>query len=70
MSGKKMVNIIKGWYYKIFNKKNKLAEYRLNICDNCPNKVHTPLGEACNECGCILDAKTRVIDEKCDMNKW
>lgn len=65
-----MVNIVIGWYYKIFKKKNNLANYRLKICSKCPNKTHTPLGDACKECGCILDAKTRVLDEVCDMNKW
>jgi hypothetical protein len=28
------------------------------------------LGDICNECGCILDAKARVKDEKCELNKW
>jgi hypothetical protein len=28
------------------------------------------LGDICNECGCVLDAKARVIDEKCELNKW
>ena len=70
MSGKKVVNIIKGWYYKIFNKKQKLAKSRLKICNNCPSKTQTSLGDICSECGCILDAKTRVLDELCDMNKW
>lgn len=24
----------------------------------------------CDQCGCILANKTRLIDEQCDLNKW
>lgn len=67
---KKVLNIIKGWYFKIFNLEKDLASVRLAICNQCPNKIKTSLGDACNECGCILDAKTRVEDEHCDLDKW
>ena len=33
-------------------------------------RVHTNLGDICDECGCILDSKTRVEDEHCELNKW
>lgn len=65
-----MVNIIKGWYYKIFKKKQDLANIRLNICNKCEYKLDTYLGNICSRCGCVLDAKTRVDNEICDMNKW
>lgn len=65
-----VINIIKGWYYKLFNKKQDIADKRLKICNKCPSKINTPLGNACGQCGCILDAKARVLDELCDMNKW
>ena len=32
--------------------------------------MNTSLGTACEQCGCILDAKTRVEDEHCDLDKW
>lgn len=67
---KRLLNIIKGWYYKIFKKKQSIADVRLAICNKCEYKISTSLGDACKECGCILDAKTRVEDEHCDMNKW
>ena len=67
---KKLWNIIKGWYYKIFNKKQGIANDRLEICHQCSNKINSALGDACSLCGCILDAKTRVKDEKCDIDKW
>ena len=73
MSCRKMVilNILKGWYYKIFNKHEELAKKRIAICNKCSHKEHIDMvGYICNECGCILDAKTRVLDEKCELNKW
>lgn len=66
----KIWNIIKGTYYNITNKKQLLADKRLAICNNCEHKEDFVLGDICNLCGCILDSKTRVLDEKCEMNKW
>ena len=28
------------------------------------------LGDICDECGCVLEAKARVADEYCELNKW
>lgn len=67
---KKVWNIIKGWFFKIFKKKQDLASERLTICNTCIHRVETSLGYACEQCGCILDAKTRVEDEHCDLDKW
>lgn len=67
---KKMWNIIKGTYYNIFNKKQILADKRLNVCNKCEHKTPTFLGDACGLCGCILDSKTRVQDEQCELEKW
>ena len=68
---KKLVNIIKGWYYKIFNKNEQLARKRIAICNKCKSKRHIDmLGDICDECGCVLEAKARVEDEYCELNKW
>ena len=67
---KKVWNIIKGWFYKLFKKKQNLADIRLAICNTCEHRTETSLGNACSQCGCILDAKTRVEDEHCDLDKW
>lgn len=67
---KKVWNIIKGWYYKLFNKKQSIAEERLKICNQCDNRTKSALGDTCSLCGCVLDAKTRVKDEYCDIDKW
>lgn len=64
-------NIIKGWYYKIFNKHEELAIKRISICNACKSKKYVEkLGDICAECGCVLSAKTRVKDEHCILNKW
>lgn len=68
---KKLINIIKGWYYKIFNKNDKLAKKRIAICKRCNSCVHIDIiGDICDECGCVLEAKARVLDEQCKLNKW
>lgn len=68
---KKIWNIIKGWFYKIFGKKKDLAATRLAICKACESKLKIDiLGDVCAECGCVLDAKARVKDEQCELNKW
>lgn len=66
----KIKNIIIGWLYKLLGLEADLSNIRLATCSQCPHKIDTSLGEACGECGCILDAKTRVEDEHCDLGKW
>ena len=66
----KIKHIIIGWIRKLFGLEQDLANIRLAICSQCPSRISTSLGYACKECGCILDAKARVEDEECDMNKW
>ena len=68
---KKLINIIKGWYFRFFNKNEQLARKRIAICNKCKSKRHIDmLGDICDECGCILEAKARVEDECCELNKW
>jgi len=66
----KFRHIIIGWSLKLFGLKNDLANRRLVLCETCCKKVKTSLGDACGECGCILDAKVRVEDEHCDLGRW
>ena len=68
---KKFINIIKGWYYRLFNKHEELARKRIAICNKCSHKLHIDkLGDICDMCGCVLAAKARVEDEYCELNKW
>ena len=68
---RKIINIIKGWYFNLFNKHEQLAIKRIAICKQCNSCVKIDmLGDICDECGCVLSAKARVKDEKCVLNKW
>lgn len=63
-------HIIVGWRNWLFKKNTALAKNRLAICARC-EKRETFGGKAiCSLCGCFLNQKTRVKDEKCLMNKW
>lgn len=67
----KIKHIIKGWYYYLFNKNQELAKQRIAICDVCEHKEHIEsIGDICAVCGCVLEAKARVKDEYCELNKW
>lgn len=66
----KIRHIIIGWLFKLLGLQDDLANRRLVLCETCDKKVKTSLGDACGECGCILDAKVRVEDEHCDLDKW
>lgn len=68
---KKLINIVKGWWFYLSNKNEKLARKRIAICKKCKSCVHIDIiGDICDECGCVLDAKARVKDEHCELNKW
>ena len=60
---KELINIIKGWYFRIFNKHEQLAKKRIAICMKCNSRAHIDIiGDICDECGCVLSAKARVED--------
>ena len=67
----KIINIFKGWYYRLFDKNQELAKKRIAICNMCNHREHIEMiGDICAECGCVLEAKARVEDEHCELNKW
>ena len=47
----------------------KYKEYfdeRFRICEECEHNIHN----ICEECGCILQAKTKAEDAECPVGKW
>lgn len=65
------LRILKSIYYKLTNKEEEMSKDRLKICDKCREKQNIKIiGDVCGICGCILDNKTRLFNEKCEMNKW
>lgn len=43
---------------------------REEICNECPKKEKTVLGEMCSECGCLLIMKQMVPLTNCPLGKW
>ncbi len=60
----------------------KLSQERLNICATCPFAEESSFLKVfrkeakdlnaigCKKCGCPVNEKTLVTDEKCPLNKW
>lgn len=68
---KKPITILKSIWFNLTNKNERLAKKRLDICNQCDKKINIKyVGDVCDICGCILDNKTRVKDENCDLCKW
>ena len=67
----KIANILYGWYMKLSGGNQRMADKRMEICGRCEHDVHVSgIGDVCDMCGCVLDAKVRVRGEKCKMGKW
>lgn len=67
----KPFSILKSICYNLFNQNQQLAEERLAICNKCDLRqfIFEDLA-ICGSCGCLLENKTRLKKEKCDLNKW
>lgn len=62
---------VKPW--DLFNKNMEralpiLQEKRLEMCKTCPRYVR--FTHQCKECGCMMDAKVKLLDATCPLNKW
>lgn len=66
----KPFQILKSIYYRLSNQNQQLSEGRLAICNKCDNRLLFMNQLICDQCGCILANKTRLINEKCDLKKW
>ena len=59
--------------WDIFNKNiDKVADVvqkeRMSICLQCPRLIKST--RQCKECGCFMDAKSRLLDADCPLGKW
>lgn len=67
----KVVNIITGWYRKLFKKNTELSKKRIEICNKCSHNIKlTKNIHICDLCGCEIVAKSLVESEKCLNDKW
>lgn len=68
---RKIKNILIGTYRNIFKINKDYVPERMRICDACEhNKCLMKNITYCEMCGCVIDSKVRVKDEKCSINKW
>lgn len=59
--------------WDLFNQKlgrveGPIAEERMAICRACPQLIQS-LGQ-CKECGCFMEAKTKLPNASCPLGKW
>lgn len=62
---------VKPW--DLFNKNMEralpdIARQRLDICKSCPEYIR--FTHQCKKCGCIMNAKVKLKDATCPLNKW
>ena len=67
---RKIINIIIGHWYNLFNINSKLYMSRYAYCKNCKHKEKIFGINYCSLCGCPLKDKLRVEDEHCLNDKW
>jgi len=70
-------NIVKGFASLVLRETGNLspevkemAENRLSVCATCPERTKQFGASQCKLCGCVLAAKTLVLDENCPIQKW
>ncbi len=57
-----------GQMVEVIKVPDHVREERLNICLACDDLV--PKINMCNNCGCIVNAKTWIPSTKCPIDKW
>ena len=68
---RKVINIITGWYRKLFRKNTELSKKRIEIGNKCEHNIRlTKNINICDLCGCEIVAKSLVESEKCLNDKW
>lgn len=46
----------------------EVAEARMDICNRCPELLR--LTKQCKQCGCLMTAKTKLLQATCPIGKW
>lgn len=75
----KLIQIIEGWWKKIFKMNDALANERLKFCNKCSFNVDGICSsKRCTKiydkticgCGCYIDAKVRNNSSECPKGLW
>ena len=67
---KKIGNIIIGNWRSMIGFQSDETIRRRQICKTCEHNIKFGGTRICDQCGCIIKAKTTIESEKCLMNKW
>ena len=67
---KKIRHIIVGNYRNLTGYTSDETKRRRQICETCEHNIKYMGARICDQCGCIIKAKTTIESEKCLMNKW
>jgi hypothetical protein len=65
--------IAEGFALALVDGNAELSKQRMAICTQCPNfgfQIITVKLGVCRICGCVCSKKTRVVEEKCPIDKW
>ena len=46
----------------------EIKNERMEICRSCPFFIK--ITTQCSKCGCVMEAKTRLAEASCPVNKW
>ena len=66
----KIKHIIKGLFNYTIGKNKELSFNRLKYCNRCEYLEVIDNQKICGLCGCFINLKTSVKEEKCPSNKW
>ena len=67
---RKIQHIIVGNYRNLTGYISDETKRRRQICETCEHNIKYMGTRICDQCGCIIKAKTTIESEKCLMNKW
>jgi hypothetical protein len=56
------------WARAGFPTSSDISKQRMDICRKC-YFYNKPSGR-CNHCGCYLELKTKMLNQKCPIDKW
>jgi len=46
----------------------EMRDRRYSLCQECPQFIS--LTTQCKECGCVMSAKTKLLNATCPIGKW
>lgn len=47
-----------------------IADIRKSVCEGCPKLKNLGAMRQCTECGCVLNLKWKLADQKCPLGLW